>query len=131
MFILLYIPSLGIQDCIVLVSAPILGYHVGIDTETFQTIRSPSPVIFVWTSRSALFVLSDYTCASSLHMVYVIFAHFHLYFKSPHLVTHFSCLAHSAVHILVSTSYKAPGSLSAGGEKKNSKEENKWDCYIS
>uniref|UniRef100_A0A3Q1GY51 Voltage-dependent L-type calcium channel subunit beta-1 n=1 Tax=Anabas testudineus TaxID=64144 RepID=A0A3Q1GY51_ANATE len=54
-------------------------------------------------------------------MAYVIFAHSHLYFKSPHLVTHFFCLAHSAVRILVSTSYKAPGSLSAKGKKKKKK----------
>lgn len=37
--------------------------------------------------------LSEYTCAgnfsSSLHMLYVIFVHSHLYFKNPHLVTHF------------------------------------------
>lgn len=64
-------------------------------------------------------------------MVYVIFAHSHLYFKSPHLVTHFFCLAHSAVRILVSTSYKAPGSLSAKRKKKKQQEENKWDCYIN
>lgn len=83
---------------------------------------------------SSPFVLSDYTCAgnfsSSLHMAYVIFAHSHLYFKSLHLVTHF-CLAHSAVRILVSTSYKAPGSLSAQKKKANKEKENKWDCYIS
>lgn len=50
-------------------------------------------------------------------MVCVICVFSHLYFKSPHLVTHFFCLAHSAVRILVSASYKAAGSLSA--EKKN------------
>lgn len=35
----------------------------------------------------------------------------HLFFKkrSPHLVTHFSCLAHSAVRILVSGSHSAAG----------------------
>lgn len=59
--------------------------------------------------------------------------------KSPHLVTHFFCLAHSAVRILVSTSYKAPGSLSVEKKKKERKKQktaskqegNKWDCYIS
>lgn len=56
-------------------------------------------------------------------MVYVIFAHSHVYFKSPHLVTHFFCLAHLAVRILVSTSYKAPGSLSAKSKKKQQKKK--------
>lgn len=85
------------------------------------------------------------------NMAYVIFAHSHLYFKkSLHLVTHFFCLAHSAVRILVSTSYRAAGSPSAprerqqkkqkkknreGGKKNpkqpSKKKANKWDCYIS
>lgn len=93
-------------------------------------------------SKNALFVLSDCTCvhflagnfSSTLHMVYVIFAHSHLYFKNPHLMTHFFCLAHSAVRILVSTSYKVPGCLTAikkRKEKKKKQEENKWDCYIN
>lgn len=72
-------------------------------------------------------MLSDDTCtgnfSSSLHMVYVIFVHFHLYFKSPHLVTHFFCLAHSVVRILVSTSYKAASSLSAQKKKKARREQ--------
>lgn len=62
-------------------------------------------------------------------MAYVIFAHSHLYFKkSLHLVTHFFCLAHSAVRILVSTSYRAAGSPSAPRErqqKKNKKTKKK------
>lgn len=77
--------------------------------------------------------LSEYTCAgnfsSSLHMLYVIFVHSHLYFKNPHLVTHFFCLEHSFVHIFVSTSHKASGSLSA--QKRKQQQENKWDCYIN
>lgn len=54
-------------------------------------------------------------------MVHVIFAYSHLYFKNLNLVTHFFCLAHSAVHILVSTSYKAPGNMSAESLKKKKK----------
>lgn len=89
------------------------------------TIPGRSPDIFV--VLTVVSVLSDCTCSgnfsSSLHMVYVIFARSHLYFKSPHLVTHFFCLAHSAVRILVSTSYKAPGSLSAQEKKKTARRE--------
>lgn len=62
-------------------------------------------------------------------MLYVIFVHSHLYFKNPHLVTHFFCLEHSFVHIFVSTSHKASGSLSA--QKRKQQQENKWDCYIN
>lgn len=72
--------------------------------------------------------------SSSLHMVHVIFAYSHLYFKNLNLVTHFFCLAHSAVHILVSTSYKAPGNMSAESLKKTKTKlqvQNKWDCYIN
>lgn len=71
-----------------------------------QPIPSTNPEMFVVLTD----VMSDYTCAgnfqSTLHMVYVIFEHSHFYFKSLHLVSHFFCLAHSAVRILVSTSYK-------------------------
>lgn len=62
-------------------------------------------------------------------MLYVIFVHSHLYFKNPHLVTHFFCLEHSSVRIFVSTSHKASGSLSA--QKRKQQQENKWDCYIN
>ena len=78
------------------------------------------------------FIIITYGCMSSLRILTSIL-------KSPHLVTHFFCLAHSAVRILVSTSYKAPGSLSAKKKKTERKkektaskqEENKWVCYIS
>lgn len=85
-------------------------------------------------SLSVLFVLSDFTCAgnfsSSLHMVYVIFAHSHLYFKKPTpsdsllLPGTFSC-PHSCQHLLQSA--RQPVSW----KKKKQQEENKWDCYIS
>ena len=61
------------------------------------------------------FIIITYGCMSSLRILTSIL-------KSPHLVTHFFCLAHSAVRILVSTSYKAPGSLSAKKKKERKKE---------
>lgn len=73
-------------------------------------------------------------------MAHVSPARSHLYFDSLHRMTHFFCLTHSAVRILISNSYKAPGSLSAPEKKKEKRKnienekagrKNKWDCYIS
>lgn len=61
--------------------------------------------------------------SSSLHMAHVSFARSHLYLDSLHLMTHFFCLTHSAVRILISNSYKAPGSLSAQKNKKKMKRQ--------
>lgn len=70
----------------------------------------------------------------SLHMAHVSFARSHLYFDSLHLMTHFFCLTHSAVRILISNSYKAACQLKKK-KKENENEKagskNKWDCYVS
>lgn len=102
--------------------------------------------VFAVLTALAGWVVWPHMCRGIFHhrhhnMAYVIFAHSHLYFKkSLHLVTHFFCLAHSAVRILVSTSYRAAGSPSAPRERQQKKKrekqpskekENKWDCYIS
>lgn len=106
-------------------------------------------LLMQFTHSASPFEPPDFTCAcfffpSSLHMAHVSFARSHLYFDSLHRMTHFFCLTHSAVRILISNSYKAPGSLSALKKyKKKKKDEgkkienekagrtNKWDCYIS